>query len=183
MPNLTAINQTSPPDPTTTDSIPGDFNEFDFLDIELGRAGVLQQNLELQGEDIKKNNALLSDLQGALKLVDAATPADASQDGGYNINVSKDVYDMIESDPSISQYVPESGSNGDGTYWISSGDGGATKMAAWLKDTVQQFSNNSQMDMIQLQSQMNNLNQVMQTATSVMQKASDTKDKILQNIH
>ena len=61
--------------------------------------------------------------------------------------------------------------------------GSVQKLSAFLKDDVQQLSNNSQMDMIQLQSQMNNLNQVMQTATSVMQKASDTKDKILQNIH
>jgi hypothetical protein len=30
---------------------------------------------------------------------------------------------------------------------------------------------------------MNNLNQTMETATSILQKGSDTKDKVIQNIH
>jgi hypothetical protein len=182
MSNLMAINQTTPPDPTTTDSIPGDFNEFDFLQIELDRAGVLQQNLELQGEDIKKNNALLSDLQSVLKVVDAATPTGSTSDTPItSITVPQDAWNEIYDNGQSQLPLSNATQNPNGTVTFDCGS--VQKLSAFLKDDVQQLSNNSQMDMIQLQSQMNNLNQVMQTATSVMQKASDTKDKILQNIH
>jgi len=182
MSNLMAINQTTPPDPTTTDSIPGDFNEFDFLQIELDRAGVLQQNLELQGEDIKKNNALLSDLQSVLKVVDAATPTGSTSDTPINnVAVPQDAWNEIYDNGQSQLPLSDATQNPNNTVTFNCGS--VQKLAAFLKDDVQQLSNNSQMDMIQLQSQMNNLSQVMETATSVMQKASDTKDKILQNIH
>jgi hypothetical protein len=194
MPDLASVNQNtvgSTPDPG--DTIAGDFNENDFMALEMQRAGVLQQDLNLQADDIRRSNSWLSDLQSALSDIDAQVPSDPSKDTGGTATIPADVAALMYEDPSVSQYLQATkqpdGSyagyivNADGTSPISWGQGGATKLSAWLKDKVSQYSNNTQMDMITLQGQLNNYNSQVEMITSTMQKFFDTKDKVIQNIH
>jgi hypothetical protein len=178
MPDLMPVNQNTISG-LNPDTIPGDCDPTDLMvEVSLARYGVIQQDLQVRAGEIKANNALLTDYQNALAQVDAQISTDTSKDGSVTINVPQDVWATLK-DSGLP--VTASGTNPDGTEMVQVGSG--QKLAAFLKDKVQALSNNSQMDMIQLQSQMNNLNQTMETATSILQKASDTKDKILQNIH
>jgi hypothetical protein len=180
MSDLTAINQTTLPDPPNPNPIPGGIDPSEIMvEVSLARYGVLQQNLKTQADEIKANNALLTDYQNVLALVDKQVPLDPSTAGDVTVNVPPDVLAALKT----AGFNLEIGKiNPDGTTSVYI-QGGAQQLAAFLKDKIQALSNNSQMAMIELQSQMNNLNQTMQTATSILQKASDTKDKILQNIH
>ena len=188
MPDLTAINQSSTTDPTNTDPIPGAVDVNDLLvEVSLIRYGALSNDLLMKTDDIKANNSLLTQNDDALKQVDAQVSSTGS-DGSATISVSPQVLQELAaggvsytSDNKLNDATGQVIPNQDGTLTITVTSG--QKTAAFLKDQVQALSNNSQMDMIQLQSQMNNLNQTMETATSIMQKASDTKDKIIQNIH
>jgi hypothetical protein len=194
MSSTVAVNQNTVS--STTDSIQPDwcdFNENDFEQLQMQRAKVLQQNLALQGDQIRRNNAFLSELQSALADVDAQAPSDPNQDNGGSANVPTDIARDMYEDPSVSKNlqatVDASGvahgfeENPDGTSTISWGKGGATALSAWLKDKVSQYSNNTQMDMINLQGQLNNYNSQIEMITSSMQKFQDTRDKIIQNIH
>jgi hypothetical protein len=185
MPDLTSVNQNtvgSTPDPG--DTIAGDFNENDFMALEMQRAGVLQQDLNLQADDIRKSNSWLSDLQSALGDIDAQVPSDPSKDTGGSAKIPSDIADMIKNDPNINgQDGITVTDNGDGTSTVTWKQGGATALSAYLKDKVSQFSNNTQMSMITLQGQLNNYNSQVEMITSTMQKFFDTKDKIIQNIH
>jgi len=184
---ISQANSTAPPDPNT---IPGgeDPDEI-MMEVSLARYGVIQDDLKIQSDEIKANNALLTDYQNTLAQVDQQISQDTSQDKSVSVTVDAQMDNAIIDAGFIPSNATQNGGTFDGktgmtdggtqTFTVPSGQG----LAAWLKDKIQALSNNSQMAMIQLQSQMNNLNQTMETATSILQKGSDTKDKIIQNIH
>ena len=192
MSSFSAINQmnsTAPPDPNT---IPGGEDPDEIMvEVSLARYGVIQSNLTTQANEIKANNNLLTEYQEVLEQLDSKISTDPNDDGPVSgVKVTPEVYNelladgLIKSVDSAGDDDPKTGlmlPSQDGTYTVTLTSG--QKAAAAIKDKIQTLSNNSQMAMIELQSQMNNLNQTMETATSIMQKASDTKDKIIQNIH
>ena len=190
MSSFSAISQANSPAPPDPNTIPGgeDPDEI-MMEVSLARYGVIQDDLTIQSDEIKANNALLTDYQNVLAQVDQQISQDTSQDKSVSVTVDAQMDNAIID----AGFIPSNSTQNGGTFDQKTGmvDGGTQtftvpsgqKLAAWLKDKIQALSNNSQMAMIQLQSQMNNLNQTMETATSVLQKASDTKDKILQNIH
>jgi hypothetical protein len=190
MSSFSAISQMNSATPPGTNTIPGgeDPDEI-MMEVSLARYGVIQNDLTTQANEIKANNALLTDFQNTLADVDKQISSDTSQDKPVTINVDPTMYNnIIDQGFQIDKTTQVGGTfdqtNGmikGGSDTITVHDGQA--LAAWLKDKIQALSNNSQMSMIQLQSQMNNLNQTMETATSILQKGSDTEDKIIQNIH
>jgi len=184
MSDLQPVNSSRVSSPTDSDTIPGDFNMNDFMQIEMDRAGVLQQNLELQKDDIEKNNNQLKALQAALAAVDTQVPANAGDDTtGGNVTMSADAWAALQKTSAVSDGVIGSVNyNDDGTVTANWGPGGATKIANSLKDTISEFSNNSQMDMITLQGQLNNYNQQIELITNTYQKISESGDKIVGNI-
>jgi hypothetical protein len=191
MSDLTAISQTTLPDPPNPNTIPGGMDPDEIMvEVSLARYGVIQNDLTTQANEIKANNALLTDYQNTLAQVDKQISSDTSKDGPVTITVDGQMYnDIADAGIQINKasdvtghFDPKTGMmSADTTTSITVNSG--QQLAAWLKGKIQSLSNNSQMAMIELQSQMNNLNQTMQTATSILQKGSDTKDKILQNIH
>src|SRR5262245_47442458 len=58
----------------------GDFNEEDLVQIEMQTAGVDQQDLKIQRDEIQSRNAKLQQLQELLAKLDAKAPTDPSQD-------------------------------------------------------------------------------------------------------
>jgi hypothetical protein len=191
MSDLMAVNQNVPPSPPNPNTIPGDMDPSEIMvEVSLARYGVIQQDLQVRAGEIKANNALLTDYQNTLALVDAQISSDTSKDGPVTITVDGQMYnDIADSGLQINK-TSDVGGHFDPKTGMMSADtktsitvNSGQQLAAFLKDKIQSLGNNSQMAMIQLQSQMNNLNQTMETATSILQKSSDTKDKILQNIH
>jgi hypothetical protein len=192
MNDLMPVNQNNVSSTNNPDTIAGDFNENDFMQLEMQRAGILQQDLQLQANDIRRNNAYLSELQSALADVDSQVPSDPNSDNGGTATIPTDIARDMYEDPSVSQNLQTTvdpsgiahGFDPDGnTCKIGWGKGGATAIAAWLKDKVSQYSNNTQMDMIALQGQMNNYNSQIEMITNAMEKFAQTKDKIVGNIH
>jgi hypothetical protein len=177
MPHSILPNLVNTASPTDADTIQGDVDPTDLMvEVSLARYGVIQQDLQIKADEIKKNNALLTDYQNTLAAADAQISSDTTQDSTFEGTIPADVWAKLkDSGVPYSTAVP----NADGSVQIN---GSGQKLAAWLKDKIQALSNNSQMDMIQLQSEMNNLNQTMDTATGIMQKAFQTKDTIIRNI-
>jgi hypothetical protein len=177
MSDLTPVNQNSISSLTDADPNPGIDMSSLLLEVELEGYNIQQNAVHTRVNEMNAQNNLLSDIDNALGLVDAQNSPDSTSDTAVTISVSQQVWAEIQGSGIP---IVASGKNPDGTEMVECG---GQRLAAFLKDKVQALSNGSQMDMIQLQSQMNNLNQTMETATAIMQKASDTKDKIIQNIH
>ena len=177
MNDLMPVNQNTISSPTDAGIDPGiDVSDL-LLDVELASYNVQQGAVKTRVDEMNKQNNLLSGIDNALGLVDAQNDPNSTSDTAVTINVSQDVWAEIQGSGIP---ITASGKNPDGTEMVECS---GQKLSAFLKDKVQELSNDSQMSMIQLQSQMNNLNQSMDTATTIMQKTSDTKDKIIQNIH
>lgn len=182
MPDFNPIGQTNATNAMNADTVPGDFTENDFMEIEMQRAGILQQNLELQKDDIQRNNQQLQALQSALAAIDSQVPANSNNDTGGSVTMSEAAYQALANSPAGADLTGATTNPATGQVTVTWGQGGATKISAALKDTVSQYSNDSQMAMITLQGQLNNYNQQIEMITNSMQKFFETKDKVVGNI-
>ena len=172
------VNTAGPTAPTgSADYDPGIDASDLLLQMELKRYQVMQGGMLERAKMMQNNNAWLSQLDDTLSKVDAQADPNPSNDSTAELTLDPKMYALFQSSKIGSSTDI---TNPDGSHTV---DTSAQKLAAFLKDQIQACSNSSQLDMIQLQSQVNNLNQTMETATGLMQKTADTKDKIIQNIH
>ena len=172
------VNTAGPTAPTgSADYDPGIDASDLLLQMELKRYQVMQGGMLERAKMMQNNNAWLTELDNALASTDAQADPNPSNDSGVTVTLDPKMYELFQSSKIGSATDI---TNPDGSHQVQTS---GQKWAAFLKDQIQACSNNSQLDMIQLQSQVNNLNQTMETATGLMQKTADTKDKIIQNIH
>jgi len=187
MSELTPISQTSASSPVD-DATFGDFDEEDLIQVEMQSAGVDQQDLKIQKDEIQQRNDHLKELQSILAKLDAAVPQDASKDtGSTTVTMTEDEWRALAATDAgkamsgtSGNYIPaDRYSAGQVTVDFNAGD--ASKCVNALKDDIQALSQDSQLDMISMQSRLNNYNQRVEGITNMVQKMSDTAGKIVGN--
>src|SRR5262245_43097570 len=185
MSELAPVNQTSASN-RIDDSTFGDFDEEGLIQIEMQSAGIDQQDLKIQKDAIQKKNADLQEKEHLLAILEGAAPSDASKDtADTTVTMTKDDwYALAKTDAGKDMH----GTSGTwdprehGLVTVDFDAGDLTKAVSALKDDIQAESQDSQLDMINLQSRLNSYNQRIESITNMVQKKADTADKIVGNL-
>jgi hypothetical protein len=161
----------------TAGAVPAGSGDLETLLMAIcsDRANVLNSVATGQANAMAANNQKIAQLNQVLNDVRASAPSQ-DKSGQTPSPAISDADKAILSNVGINygDYV--------GTDGKTKADGGWGNLMEAVKTQIDGLSSTSQLDMIKLQSSINKSNQAIDMMTNLVQKFSDTRDKIIGNI-